>query len=316
MLTFMAHWYLFVILNFLAGASALLWGIRCTSSRKGLVEFLANWITAILAQIVLVQTVLGVFGWLNSWSTLIVLGAVFFVSLVLFKRANGTFRISAQWGKDLQSIAQFLRKEKSAQVVLLLIVWILLGFSIAALAEPSTLWDAFAYHLPMAADWMQNQRLQPSYIPWADISNSYFPGNGELLYLWALAPFHNDLLVRVVSVCMWLVLAIALFRVCWKVGASGQASLVATILFLFFGDQVLWSCLPLTTVGRIVFCICVAEAVQVPCLGYYRLLRSIRSRHNYIWRVLVYQKPGLSRESCVSAPDFVDGSSNPARSIQ
>ncbi|MBU0705406.1 MAG: hypothetical protein KKC18_16270 [Chloroflexi bacterium] len=233
MLTFMAHWYLFVILNFLAGANALLWGIRCTSSRKGLVEFLANWITAILAQIVLVQTVLGVFGWLNSWSTLIVLGGVFFVSLVLFKRANGTFQIPAQWGKDLQSIAQFLRKEKSAQVVLLLVVWILLGFSIAALAEPSTLWDAFAYHLPMAVDWMQNQRLQPSYIPWADVSNSYFPGNGELLYLWALAPFHNDLLVRVVSVCMWLVLAIALFRVCRKVGASGQASLVATILFLF-----------------------------------------------------------------------------------
>ena len=233
MFTFIAHWYLFVVLNLLAGASALLWGFCCTSSRKGLVEFLANWVTVFLVQIVLVQTLLGVLGWLNSWGTLIALGVLFVASLVSFKRTNETFQIPVQWGEDLKSVALFLQKERSTQVVLLLVVWILLGFSIAALAEPSTLWDALAYHLPMAVDWMQSQYLQPSYIPWADIANSYFPGNGELLYLWALAPFRNDLLVRIVSVCMWLVLAIALFRVCRKVGASGQSSFVAVILFLF-----------------------------------------------------------------------------------
>jgi len=196
-------------------------------------EFLANWVTVFLGQIVLVQTLLGILGWLNSWNTLIVLGTAFIVSLVLFKKANRAFQIPVQWNQDLKSIILFLQKEKRAQIVLLLVLWILLGFSVAALAEPSTLWDALAYHLPMTIDWMQNQRLQPSYVPWADIANSYFPGNGELLYLWALAPLRNDLLVRMVSVCMWLVLALALFRVCCKIGASRQASLAATILFLF-----------------------------------------------------------------------------------
>ena len=233
MFAFVAHWCLFVILNILAGATAVIWGLRYTSSREDLVGFLANWTTIFLGQVVLVQTLLGILGWLNPWSALMVLGAVFVVSVVLFKRTNETFQIPLQWGKDLKSAGLFLRREKSALVVLLLVVWILLGFTIAALAEPSSLWDALAYHLPTAADWMQSQRLQPSYVPWAEIANSYFPGNGELLYLWALAPFRNDLLVRIVSVCMWLVLAIALSRVCRKVGASGQASAAATILFLF-----------------------------------------------------------------------------------
>jgi len=233
MFAFIGQWLLFVVLNLLAGINAFLLGLHYTRSRDDLIEFIATWITIFLGQVVLVQTLLGALGWLNSWNILVVLSAVLIVSLVRFKIFNKTLQLPLHWGQELRSVVLFLQRDRNAQIVFLLVVWILSGFSISALAKPSTLWDALAYHLPMAVDWMQSQYLRPSYIPGADVANSYFPGNGELLYLWALAPFHNDLLVRLVSVCMWFVLAVALFRVCRKMGASDQASAATTILFLF-----------------------------------------------------------------------------------
>jgi hypothetical protein len=227
--TFIVSFFLFVALNVLASVNGVLWALHCASSRESLIGFAANWATIFVGQIVLVQTVLGVLGWLNSWNTLIVLILLLATSLLLFKREDRVPRLS------MKLRLSFLHSKgiAKARAVLVLVVWVTVGISIAALTEPSTLWDGFGYHLPMAVNWMQSQYLQPTYLPFATEANSYFPGNGELLFLWMLAPLRNDLLVRLVNVFVWFVLALALFRICRQVGASDQASGAATLLFIF-----------------------------------------------------------------------------------
>ena len=233
MIRFLSQWLLFLLLSGLAGVSALLWGLWSTDSEEGLVGVAANSITVFLGLIVLSQTVLGLVGVLNRWGVLIALGSVLVASWLLLRRAGLAFGpLSSRFTGGLQSAIAFLPKRRGALIVLALVAWLCLSLGISALARPSTFSDALSYHLPMAASWAQAQYLQVTYFPFTEIANSYFPGNGELLYLWVLAPFRNDVLVRLVSLCMWWLLGTAVFRLCRKVGASGEASLVSAALLL------------------------------------------------------------------------------------
>ena len=72
-----------------------------------------------------------------------------------------------------------------------------------------------------------------NYLPWSDLANTYFPGNGELLYLWALHPFLNDLLVRVVCLFLFGVFGFSVYRICRIVGSRPPAALAATYLLIF-----------------------------------------------------------------------------------
>ena len=101
-----------------------------------------------------------------------------------------------------------------------------------ALAQPSLQWDTLCYHMPMVVDWMQHRALVPAYIPGAEIANSYFPGNGELLYYWVFAPFRNDLLVRTVNIGMWVTLGTTIYRIGRKLGAAPRPTLASTLLIL------------------------------------------------------------------------------------
>ena len=231
MFTFLIQWTLFIILNLLAGLTAFLWAKQCHSSKSGIAGFSSNWITLFLAQIVFVQTMLGVLDRLNIWNVLIVLVCIFVLSLlILWKR----FHLSVlELSEEIRSSTSLMKRKPHIMGIIIFVVWVGLSLFITALAEPSTLPDTLSYHLPMPASWLQSSSLKVSYIPRADVPNSYFPGNGELLYLWMLAPFHNDLLIRLVNLFMWLILGVGLFSLSRRFGASGEASFAASLLFLF-----------------------------------------------------------------------------------
>ena len=232
MLPFIGRWLVFLVLNLLAGGSATLWALRCASSHKGLVDYLANWTTVFLGLIVFVQTLLGALGVLGARNTMMVLAAIFVGSLLLFRRCGRDFSVPSQWDEDIHAASSVVRQNGAILCVAILVLWIASALGAAALASPSTFWDALSYHVPMVTTWSQTGFLQAIYLPFAEIANSYFPGNGELLYFWSFAAFKNDLLVRMVSLGMWLVLGLAQFRLCRKMGANRQASLFAAILFL------------------------------------------------------------------------------------
>src|SRR6266851_5503103 len=62
--------------------------------------------------------------------------------------------------------------------------------------SPLTLYDSLSYHLFFAARWLQDHRLSIIPTPFSDVAQAYAPGNGELFFLWLMAPFRGDLLAR------------------------------------------------------------------------------------------------------------------------
>ncbi|MFH1539659.1 MAG: glycosyltransferase family 39 protein, partial [bacterium] len=71
--------------------------------------------------------------------------------------------------------------------------------------------DAFLYHLVFPAEWLKSGRISIVQTLSTDQASSYYPANAELLYLWLMAPFHDDVAARflqwffavVMMVCGW-----------------------------------------------------------------------------------------------------------------
>jgi hypothetical protein len=231
MLLFMGHWALFLYANVCAGLVAALWSLRYKRAAADLGTFVASWLTLYLGVIVLLQTILGLAGQLRLLAMLVTLSLAAGISLLLCWKTVRTWRIPMQW-RDSLNPANSALKGGLAVGGLFLCAWVFVSLIGAALATPSVLFDTLGYHMPTVVDWLQNRSLTPFYLPFSEIANSYFPGNGELFYLWLFAPFHNDLLVRLMNTGMWCILAFALYRVCRKVGASRNVALPTALLFL------------------------------------------------------------------------------------
>ena len=146
---------------------------------------------------------LGSLGLLTVGNLAAVLTVILLGSLALTRNHRKKEGFAGGWRRD---IGAFRRAtcDGSTRMVMLLAAWLCAAVVIGALAQPSLQWDTLCYHMPMVVDWMQHKALIPAFIPGAEIANSYFPGNGELLYYWVFAPFKNDLLVRTVNIGMWL----------------------------------------------------------------------------------------------------------------
>lgn len=233
MIAFLSRWLLFVLLNLLAGSIAAIVAVRSTRATRSAGDLLANGLTLFFAQVVLIQTALGVVGWLNPWAVVALLAVIFGAIWLVARKQGWLEHVSTNWGEDLRSIGQFLNRARPRQAIFCLALWVAVGLALNALVVPTTFWDALSYHLPVPVSWMQSQRLTVAYVPLTDVANSYFPGNGELLYLWVLSPLRNDLLVRIVPWAMWLILGASLFRACRKLRVSPEGSLAASVMILF-----------------------------------------------------------------------------------
>jgi hypothetical protein len=93
--------------------------------------------------------------------------------------------------------------------------------------SPLTLYDSLSYHLLFPARWLQEHRLFLIATPFSDEAQAYAPANGELFFVWLMAPFHGDLIARVGQLPFYLLIAIALYALGRRLGATpGRAAYV------------------------------------------------------------------------------------------
>jgi len=194
-------------------------------------SFAVRWVTYYLGLIIATETVLGLMGWLTVMNLLICLGLALAIFLVATR--DKLSLTSFDWQSAFHRFKDLVRETPELSPTLFLVAWLALALVINLLLIPATMVDSLTYHLPMAVNWLKSGRITPFYLPNSDISNSYFPGNGELLYLWVMVPFRNDLLVRLVNVGMWGVLMLAIYRLSRKGGVSAPTSLGMALLFAF-----------------------------------------------------------------------------------
>jgi hypothetical protein len=225
-------WLLFAYLNACVASVAFVLAWSDEVRRRSPLAFFCAWATVYLATIIIVETILGVLGLLTLSALAVVLGVAALAAWLAFLKSGRAISLPPEWRAAWVRLRGILLEERVG-ILLVATLWLVAALSVTALAEPSGFWDSFVYHLPEPADWLQHATLTPTYIPLAEVSNSYFPGNGELLYFWALAPFRNDLLVRLVPLIVWSLLGLALYRVCRQCGAETVPAVVAAVIFVF-----------------------------------------------------------------------------------
>jgi hypothetical protein len=91
--------------------------------------------------------------------------------------------------------------------------------------SPLTAYDSLSYHLFFPARWLQEHRLSIIATPFSDEAQSYAPANGELFFLWLMAPLHSDQLARIGQVPFYVLIGIALYALARRTGARPGTAL-------------------------------------------------------------------------------------------
>lgn len=93
-------------------------------------------------------------------------------------------------------------------------------------------YDNLAYHLPFVTEWMRTGNLWQVYYSAYAGPLGYYPSNYELLVLWNIFPFGNDLMVNLLNLPIFILLPFALYYLARKVYVSHKPALMVVLLFL------------------------------------------------------------------------------------
>jgi len=103
---------------------------------------------------------------------------------------------------------------------------------VGQLQSPLTLYDSLSYHLYFPARWLLAHRVSIVPTPFSDPAQAYQPANGELWFLWLMAPFHGDLVARIGQLPFLLLGAAAIYAIAVRVGAPRTHATLAVLLYL------------------------------------------------------------------------------------
>ena len=104
--------------------------------------------------------------------------------------------------------------------------------SFAATHAPFTLYDAISYHLYFAGRWLQDHAISILPTPFSDPSQAYEPANGELFFVWLMAPWHGDLIARAGQLPFWVLGGVAIVAIARRLGAARAHAWYPALLFL------------------------------------------------------------------------------------
>ena len=121
-----------------------------------------------------------------------------------------------------------------SRLVALAAVAVVAGWSLAAAwvasVTPATGHDTLTFHLPNAVAWLQTgsvwriDQFEPL------LANGYYPQNGDVVSLAAIAPFGDDAFVRLVGVASLAVMALAVYALARELGAPPSAAALGSAL--------------------------------------------------------------------------------------
>lgn len=93
-------------------------------------------------------------------------------------------------------------------------------------------YDNLAYHLPFVVEWFHTGNLWQVYYSAYAGPLGYYPSNYELLALWNLFPFGNDLMLNLLNLPVFMLLPFALYYLARKLRVSHKPALMVVLLFL------------------------------------------------------------------------------------
>ncbi|MFA6448125.1 MAG: hypothetical protein WCX65_01535 [bacterium] len=204
----------------LSGWLAASWLPDC---RRGAGRVLASFVIS-TALIVLSLELLGAFGLIVFRYVLAAHTAIFIIIFLFYRRG-----LKPAKNADMDSLSEQAKERKSVFPLSIVGIFAVL-FVIAAafaLVMPPAPTDAFLDHLVFPAEWLRAGRITLVQTLSPEQATTYYPANGELIYLWLALPLHDDLLAGAMEAACLLMSVFAAFRIGKKLGLSEGNSAAA-----------------------------------------------------------------------------------------
>lgn len=107
-----------------------------------------------------------------------------------------------------------------------------------AIVTPSLGWDDFTYHLFRAGLWVQNGSLELAPSPDAWSYYEFFPRAGDIIWAWALVWRATDGLVPVLSIFLWLMVALSAYVLARSLKQGVEIALVVALTVATLPSQI------------------------------------------------------------------------------
>jgi hypothetical protein len=276
---------------------------------RALTGYLLFWMQAVAVVVTAVRLVRSAFPWQGLLDAVLRTAVIAFALIVLTGFVLGAGLIGPTWylvaaGAGLAASAALppaTRRlpidDRRIPIYLAVLICPMLAFVVAAgiAQSPPTLYDSLSYHLLFPARWLQEHRLFIMQTPFSDEAQAYAPANGELFFLWLMAPFHGDVMARIGQLPFYLATGAALYGLSRRLGAvPAHAAYVPA--FYFLSRPVVEQ-----AAGADVDLICWAMFLTSLYLGFVALERNHR-RDWTLWGVSVGLYAGTKYVSLVYGP--------------
>lgn len=228
---FAFQFLLFAFLNLSVFVTSFLFTLllkKFTVKRWG--DLFLSWFIVFIFQILFSQTILGAFGFLTFQRvTFLNLLFFFFVTIIFI------FQYKVRYKKiEFPSFPSFHKKDIAIFLALFSPFLILLfGRFFNALYQIPLDYDNVSYHLPFVVEWYKTGDLFSIYYSAFAGPVGYYPSNFELLDLWVMLPFGNDILVNLLNFPIFLLFIVAVYAVSRNFSISKSLSFLTAAVFLY-----------------------------------------------------------------------------------
>ncbi|MBU1124807.1 MAG: hypothetical protein KKC84_02165 [Candidatus Omnitrophica bacterium] len=219
---------LFIFMNGMVIASAASLAYRVFPSVRVL-DTLCTAFVLYLAQIVVVELVLGLCGILTLPNILFAHGIFF--GAVIFYLVRHPLR---KWPGFLleKEILGDLVKSKTVVFCITMILCFGVIKVFINLANPPFGWDSLNYHFTFPVEWLKFQNFNTPPTIFDDPSPTYYPLNGSLYYLWLILPFKSVFMADIGQVPFFIISFFAVYAICRRLSLSREYSFLASSLYL------------------------------------------------------------------------------------
>jgi len=176
-----------------------------------------------LSQIIFYETILGTIGLLTQLNLLIVTISGSFITISISQRKSHLKTVFLS--EIYQRVKKYLGENRFLQLVVIVCLFFLLYQFFYNLVKPPYEGDSLWHHLPKAVNWLQGRTIIEQKSPqW------FFPGNSELIALWLIIPFHNDLLVNFQNFPFLFLVLLSVYALCRKIGIHKKWAIYGALL--------------------------------------------------------------------------------------
>lgn len=197
----------------------------------GLIYFLL----IVFAQVVFSIELLSLFKAISQNAILVTNFIFLLVSFLLFKNGNKPI-YKPNISCTVKKIWKALKKDKVLMTMMFGFLFLILVTVLLNLFMPVTSYDALTYHLNRASYWMHQGSLD--HFITTDDRNLVMPINSEILYLWVLTFFKNDVGLNFVSFAGFWLVVFSLYNILGFLGFCERKKLWSVFIMSSFASVV------------------------------------------------------------------------------